>query len=211
MLMYDRPGQGATTDRNPDGPGRPKGHGCDCLLAAHDLRDLIVQVAKTRLGIHKDNINKLRIVFVASSIGCAIARLYAIENPGTISGLLLLASTLANSNVSTVFPDPQAPELSKYHLPEGVTIELLENVREKAARHYHPHSPNKEGLWRGTFPGLLPYSDAPPIQGPTSRTPYVTVMEHDRDVSPGEWERVGSCSSFEMHTPALITNQLHRS
>jgi len=37
MLMYDRPGQGETTDRNPDGPGRPKGHGHECLSAAHDL------------------------------------------------------------------------------------------------------------------------------------------------------------------------------
>jgi len=77
-------------------------------------------------------------VFVASSIGCAIARLYAIENPGTVSALLLLDSTLANSYVTTVFPDPRAPEFSKYHLPEGVTIELLEDVRAKIARHYHP-------------------------------------------------------------------------
>jgi pimeloyl-ACP methyl ester carboxylesterase len=145
-----------------------------------------------RLGIHKSAIDEVRIIFVASSIGCAIARLYASEYPRTVSALLLLDSIIANSDAVSLLPDPQSPGFSEGGLPEGITVELLYDARQKVGRYYHPNTPNKEGLWWGNLPTLLPHSDTPQLRGPNTRTPYVTVMEHDRDVWCAEAEKVRS-------------------
>ena len=184
MLTYDRPGQGTTTDLNADVPGRPKRHARDCLDAAHDLRDLVTQVGCSRLGFQRDNINNLRIVIVGDSVGCAIARLYAQEYPKTVTALLLLDSTLANSDTVSVFPDPNSSGFSEKDLPPGITAELCEDSRRKIGRGFDTKAPNREGLWRGNLPELLPFSDAPKLQGPRPGTPYVTVVEHDNKVFP---------------------------
>ena len=151
MLMYDRPGQGTTKGRNPGIVGRPPGHGCDCLHAVHDLRELILKVADMRLGIPVRNINDLQIVFVASSLGCAIARIYAAEYPGTTAALLLLDSILANSGITSLFPDPSSPTFLEGALPDCVTQELCADARRKIAPVFDIRSPNKEGICEAIF------------------------------------------------------------
>ncbi|KAG4442406.1 hypothetical protein IFR05_002108 [Cadophora sp. M221] len=190
FLAYDRPGQATTIGRNQDVPGRPQGHGRDCLEAARDLRELIEKVGETRLGIRREDIDNLGIVFVAASIGVAIARLYAAEHPRTVTGYLFLDSTLANSDSISVYPDPQAPGFREEELLNGVTSQDLNTARNKLGVVYHPDSPNKEGLWRGNLPDLLPYSDAPQLVGPGPRTPYVTVIQHDPTVNARQWVKL---------------------
>ncbi|TVY32350.1 hypothetical protein LSUB1_G008618 [Lachnellula subtilissima] len=184
MLMYDRIGQVASRGRNLDVPGRPRGHGRDCLDAAHDLRELITYAGENHLGISSTHVDTVRIIFVASSVSCAIARLYTAKFPRTVTALLFLDSTLANSDTVSVFPDPDSPDFSPGSLPAGVTSELLADARKKIALVYGSESKNPEGLWRGTLPSLLPHSDSPKLLGPEPGTPYVTVIEHDPDVFP---------------------------
>ncbi|KAF8849788.1 hypothetical protein BDZ45DRAFT_708659 [Acephala macrosclerotiorum] len=137
---------------NIDVPGRPKRHGRDCLDAAHDIRDLVTQIGQQKLGVGEEAIDGLRIFFVASSIGAAICRLYAGAYPKTVSALIILGSTIANSDTISLFPDPQVPGFDVESLSDG----------------------------RGNLPSLVPCSNEPKIVGPSSRMPYVTVIEHDR-------------------------------
>lgn len=188
--MYDRVGQTASIGRNQDVPGRPRGHGRDCLDAAHDLREVITSVGDKHLGISYGQIDNLRIILVACSISCAIARLYATEFPKTVVGLVLVDSTLANSDTVSLFPDPASPDFSPASLPAGVTPELCADSGKKIFPVYGSESKNPEGLWRGTLPGLLPYSDSPKLQGPEPGTPYVTVIEHDPEIFPLQVEQV---------------------
>ncbi|KAG4421183.1 hypothetical protein IFR04_005703 [Cadophora malorum] len=190
FLAYDRPGQGTTIGKNQDNPGRPQGHARDCLDAAHDLRELIEYVGKTRLGIGREDIDSLGIVFVASSIGVAIARLYAAEHPRTATGYLFLDSTLASSDTISIYPDPHAPGFREEDLVNGITAHDLEIGRSRLGRVYSPESANKEGLWRGNLPELLPYSDGPQLVGPGPRTPYVTVIQHDPVVNIRQWTKL---------------------
>ena len=194
MLTYDRPGCGTTIDRNPDVeiPGRPRGHGRDLLDAAHDLRELVLAIGKLKLGIEEKDIGKLKIVFVANSLGVAIARLYAAEYPKTVSGYLILDSAIANSDTISIFPDPDAPSFDEGKLPPGITASMCRNARKKIGKVYYMGGPTKEGLWRGTIDSLLPYADRPVLEGPTEDAPYVTVVEHDMDLFPKMVEKVSS-------------------
>ncbi len=184
MLTYDRPGCGTTTDRNPDIeiPERPRAHSRDILDAAHDLRDLITSIGKLKLGIPETEIGKLRIVFVASSIGVAIARLYAAEYPKTVSGLLILDSTMANSDNISMIPDPDAPDFDEKSLLQGATESMCREARNRIGKVYHIKGPTREGLWRGTISTLLPHADRPLLHGPVEESPYVTIVEHDREL-----------------------------
>lgn len=190
ILTYDRPGQGATIGRNADAPGRPKDHGRDCLDAAYDLRDMIEKVGAMRLGIKATDIDSLGIVFVAASIGVAIARLYAAEYPKTVTAYLFMDSTLSNSDAVSSYPDPRAPDFAESDLPHGITAADLELARQAMRLYYHPEALNKEGLWRGNLPELLPYSDSPLLVGPGPKTPYLTVMQHDMEVIAVQWKKV---------------------
>jgi pimeloyl-ACP methyl ester carboxylesterase len=143
ILTYDRVGQGTTIGRNADVPGRPQGYGGDCLDAAHGIRELVVNIATTRFGIPPANVNDLHIIFVASSMGCAIARLYADAYPRTVVALLLMDSTIANSDTVSLFPNPEAPGFSAEKLPPGVTPEMCTLTRKIIRRVYHTESPNK--------------------------------------------------------------------
>ena len=185
MLTYDRPGQGLSTRNQDIVQGRPNGHGRGCLDAAHDLKDLITQVAGSHLGVLNGDINNVRIVLVGDSVGCAIARLYAQEYQRTVIGLLLLDSSIANSDIVSIFPDPKSPGFLEKDLPRGVTAELCEDARKKF-RLWDPNSPSREGLWRGNLPDLLPLADAPKLEGPRLGTPCVTVVKHDPEVLIGQ-------------------------
>jgi len=184
MLLYDRVGQLGSIRLNKDVAGRPSGHGRDCLDATYDLREVIAHTAEKRLGINPQRLDSLRIIIAASSVSCAIARLYAAEFPKTVAALVLLDSTLANSDTVSIFPDPESPGFSSAALPTGVTPELCADSRRKIFPVYGSESRNPEGLWRGTLPSLLPHSDSPKLEGPDPGTPYVTVIQHDPEVFP---------------------------
>lgn len=172
MLAYDRYGQGMTFDRDPQDEGEIVGHGHDCLSAAKDLRVLIQQIAHEQMGL---DVEQLRLILVANSIGCAIGRLYAQMYPA--AGFLILDSIIANSNFD-FWPDPDLP-LREEDIGE-ISVEVLREQRAKFAANFHPSVANKEGLSRSNLAMLLPHSDRP-ILGMEGDRPCVTVVGHDFD------------------------------
>ena len=176
MLAYDRYGQGMTEDRDPQDEGRKEGYGHDCLDAAQDLHQLIVQIADIEL---QTKLADLQLVFVANSIGCAIARLYAQGYPATVDGILMLDSIMANSNFD-FWPNPDAENFKQELLPEDVSIDILREQRAKFAAIFSPSIVNREGLNRRSLAKLLPRSDGPKLLG-TKLPPLVTVVGHDFD------------------------------
>lgn len=196
ILTYDRFGQGQTTDLDPadEGAADPT-HGHDCLEAVRDLRQLVSQIAKDKLEF--SDLNSLPVVLVANSIGCALARLYAQEFPGTVAGLLLLDSVLANSDFMSVFPDPDAENFDAENLPSGITPEVLRTARERTRRIFHPDVGSKEGLSRKNLRDLLPASDSPVLQGPRGH-PFVTVVGHDFETFAEHSARMGLPQALSM-------------
>lgn len=171
MLSYDRYGQGMTEDRDPQDQGMEKGYGHDCADAAEDLRRLLDHVAMEEMGTR---VERLRIVLVANSIGCAIARLYAQGYP--VFAHLFLDSIIANSDFD-FWPDPDMPGFDKNDLPDGVTVEILREQRLRFAAIFKPDVVNKEGLNRRDLARLLPYSDRPML-GTQGDRPFVTIIGH---------------------------------
>ncbi len=172
MLAYDRYGVGLTEDRDPLDQGREQGHGHDCKDAAEDLHHLISHFSK---GLKLLSGEKLRVVLVANSIGCAISRLYAERYP--VAAVLFLDSIMANSNFD-FWPDPDAPWFDKRDLPADVSVEVLKQQRAKFAAIFRPDVVNKEGLSRRNLAKLLPHSDGPML-GYQNERPWVTVVGHD--------------------------------
>ncbi|KAI1354109.1 Alpha/Beta hydrolase protein [Xylaria sp. FL0043] len=195
MLAYDRYGQGRTIDRDPSDEGKEEGYGHDTLDVVHDLHQLIVQTTPD------SDVNPKRIIFVANSIGCAIARLYAQQYPGTIAGMLLLDSIMANSDfVDSLFPDPDSPNFDPGSLPQDVTPEMLYETRKKFRDVFHPSVKNPEGLDRRNLATLLPDADKPSLNhGFAGKAPHVTVVGHDP-----EWFAKESLQS-SMETPISIS------
>ncbi|KAI3327750.1 hypothetical protein HD806DRAFT_483808 [Xylariaceae sp. AK1471] len=194
MLAYDRYGQGRTIDRDPSDEGKEEGYGHDTLEAVRDLHQLISQVTQASHDQPK------RIMFVANSIGCAIARLYAQEYPGAIAGMLLLDSIMANSDFVSMFPDPDSPDFDPGSLPQDVTPEMLRETRKKFREVFHPSVKNSESLDRRNLAALLPDADKPFLgQGFDGRAPFVTVVGHDP-----EWFAKISLES-SMETPIAIS------
>ncbi|CAF9916293.1 MAG: hypothetical protein ALECFALPRED_010585 [Alectoria fallacina] len=179
MLAYDRYGVGMTEDRDPLDQGRERGHGHDCSDAADDLYYLISHFSK---GSKLLSGEKLRVVLVANSIGCAIARLYAEKYP--VAALLLLDSIMANSDFD-LWPDPDASGFDERELPEDVSVEVLREQRAKFAAIFKPTVVNREGLSRRNLAKLLPHSDGPML-GNESERPWVTVVGHDFDAFANE-------------------------
>ncbi|KAJ6440150.1 alpha/beta-Hydrolase [Purpureocillium lavendulum] len=180
ILTYDRFGQGRTTDRDPQDVGAADPtHAHDCMSAIRDLRQLLAQMASEKLQVQ--DVDSVAVVFACNSIGCALARLYAHEYPGTVAGLLFLDSVLANSDFVSMFPDPDAEDFAaKYEpLPEGITADILRTARERIGAMFHPSVGSKEGLSRKNLRDLLPDADAPVLQGVGGRGPFVTVLGHD--------------------------------
>ncbi|KAL6230453.1 hypothetical protein BDW75DRAFT_234380 [Aspergillus navahoensis] len=131
ILTYDRYGQGAAADRDPK---NPDAH--DCLDVVTDLRQLLTQLAAEKLEIA--DLDEVKVIFVANSIGCAFARLYAQEYPGTVAGLVLLDSVLANSDFVSIFPDPDVADFDQALLPENITPEILRATRARVRAICHP-------------------------------------------------------------------------
>ena len=194
LLAYDRYGQGLTTDQDPQDIGHEEGRGHDVADAAADLRELILQVCKDERGS--------RLVLVANSIGCAVARLYAQEHP--VAAFLFLDSIMANSDFD-LWPDPDAPGFDANELPEDVSVDELREQRAKFAAIFAPNVVNKEGLDRRNLAILLPYSDRPRL-GKVGSWPWVTVVGHDFQQFADESLRVSTLISSE----GTVTNQLAR-
>ena len=172
MLAYDRYGQGMTEDRDLQDQGREEGHGHDCKDAANDLHHLIEQIAAEKMQLKSE---RLRVVLVANSIGCAIARLYAQMH--SVAAILLLDSILANSNFD-FWPDPDADGFDKDQLPDDVSLEVLREQRARFAAIFSPDLVNREGLSRRSLARQLPDSDRPML-GKEGDRPWVTVVGHD--------------------------------
>lgn len=179
MLAYDRYGVGLTEDLDPLDHGREPGHGHDCSDAAEDLHHLIGHFSKES---KLQSGEKLRVVLVGNSIGCAIARLYAERYP--VAAVLLLDSIMANSNFD-FWPDPDKQGFDKRELPADVSVEVLREQRAKFAAIFRPDVINREGLSRRNLAKLLPHSDAPML-GNQRETPWVTVVGHDFDTFAAE-------------------------
>lgn len=196
ILAYDRYGQGMSTDPDPsDANAEDPMHGHDCMSVVRDLRQLITQIAYEKMNVM--DVCKLELIFVCNSIGCALARLYTHEYPGTVAAILFLDSVLASSDFVSIWPDPDAVDFDEKNLPEGVTAELLRETREKYRRMFHPEVGSKEGLSRKNLKDLLPDSDSPILHGIGGRGPFVTVVGHDFMVFAEENEKIG--------TPRAIT------
>lgn len=204
ILTYDRFGQGQTTDRDPSDEGAADpSHGHDAISVIRDLRQLITQIVTEKLETDVDSVT---IVLVANSIGGAVARLYAQEYPGTVAGLLLLDSILANSDFISVIPDADAEGFDASNLPAGVTPDLLRAARERIGQIFHPDVGNKEGFSRKNLQTLLPASDGPLLQGPAGG-PYVTVVGHDFETFAEESQKMGQPKAL---TQAYLNPYWHR-
>lgn len=178
ILTYDRFGQGQTVDRDPDDKGAvDPSHAHDCMSAVGDLHQLITQIATEKLGM--DGPDKMKLILVGNSIGCALIRLFAQEHPNTVAGVLFLDSTLTDSDFVSLFPDPDGPDFDKITLPPGTTPENLRIAREQIGKLFHPNVGNKEGLSRRNLTQLLPRADAPSLRGLDGSGPFVTVLGHD--------------------------------
>ncbi|KAI5460201.1 Alpha/Beta hydrolase protein [Mariannaea sp. PMI_226] len=190
VLTYDRFGQGQTLDRDPQDAMAPdQSHGHDSISAVRDLRQLLVQIVGDKMEIL--DTNSVTIVFVANSLGCALARLYAQEYPRTVAGLLLLDSVLANSDFVSMYPDPDDEAFRYNDIPEGITPDSLRAARARIRAMFHPDVANKEGLSRRNLAKLLPASDSPSLEAPDTRGPFVTVIGHDFEAFAEESEKMG--------------------
>ncbi|KAL4760376.1 uncharacterized protein BDW70DRAFT_160769 [Aspergillus foveolatus] len=96
--------------RNPDAH--------DCLDVVKDLHHLLTQITTEKLGVHA--LNEVDI-YSRKLHGCALARLYAQEYPGSVAGMALLNPIVANSDCVSIFPDPDAAEFNQALIPETIT------------------------------------------------------------------------------------------
>ncbi|KAF2852618.1 alpha/beta-hydrolase [Plenodomus tracheiphilus IPT5] len=177
IVSYDRYGQG-DSDHDPDDKEPPPSHGHDVVSAVKALKQFTLQIWRDHLD-HAKPTHYPCLIFVGNSIGCAIARIFTQCYPGTVSGLLFLDSIMANSDQSSLWPDPDAPDFNKHTLPDGVSEDEVRETRRKYEAMFGPEVPNMEGLSRRNLAKLLPASDAPRLEGYLGRGPYLTVVGHD--------------------------------
>ncbi|EQC27449.1 hypothetical protein SDRG_14773 [Saprolegnia diclina VS20] len=174
LMSYDRYGQGRTTDKDPaDATAPDPSHGHDALDVVADLNELLYVVAQL-LALPGGQLPPL--VFVANSIGCAVARLYAQVYPRRVHALVLADSIIANSHYGLIIPDPD-----KESIPDEmhVTPEMLRRARAALNARFHPDVGNAEGFSRKNLKELLPHANAPKLLATPTIGPYVTVLEHD--------------------------------
>ena len=181
LLTYDRYGQGASDPDPTDPPDTPYGHDADTVLS--DLHQLLSQVCRDTLHLPPPGSGSAatHLVLVCSSIGCALARLYAAAHPGAVSACLFLDSMMAGtSDPASVFPDPDAPGFDPRTLPRDVSVRDLRHAREQYRARFHPTVPNGERFDRRDVPRRLPRTDGPALPpGPDGRSPMLRVVGHD--------------------------------
>jgi pimeloyl-ACP methyl ester carboxylesterase len=195
LLAYDRYGHGASIDRDPiDALAMDSRWGHDCIDAVGDLHILLKEISeKYKLPcLAQDSIPP--VVFVANSIGCAIARLYAAKYPDSVKGLMLLDSVIANVDMVEMFPDPDAVDFKTQTLPMGVTEKNLRETRAKFEKVFGTKSGlmgNGEGLSRRNLKELLPSAEEPKLAwGESKKGPWITVIGHGSEKFAEEAEKV---------------------
>lgn len=195
ILTYDRFGQGATNDRDPldARPNIEAGYGHDFLDVTHDLHELVGCVS-VHLNLEQDP----ELLLVGASIGAPLARLYAQTYPGTVAGMILLDSNIANADYSTFWPDPAAADFdTKAVVRDDCTIEQYVEASTRLAAMFAFSAKNGENLDRRTCPTLLPHANAPKLIGPDGEEVKVCVVGHDPETFADEgYERMGTPRSF---------------
>ncbi|KAI1879879.1 hypothetical protein JX265_001500 [Neoarthrinium moseri] len=204
LLTYDRYGQG---DSEPDPADEQSKYGHDMREVVRDLNDLVFKIwyDKQQDGAP----SRPHLVFVANSIGCVIARLYAETYPSSVAALLLLDSNIANSDLVSIFPDPDLQDFDPTSLPAGVSVADLRDTRAKYKAIFHPSVRNPENLDRRNVADLLPYDHKPVLKGPDSRGAWITVVEHDWDTF-AEEGLTGSLKTPKGLTNAYMNPAWHR-
>lgn len=175
ILVYDRFGQGATTSRDPTDslPGKEPGYGHDLNSSVNDLHELLHAVAPSY-------VNSSPLVFVAASIGAHIARLYAAKHTGTVAGILLLDSNIANQEFTDFWPNPHSPDFKQEDVvSQDCTIEQYVESYVKLSKMFNSDVKNPEGLDRRNVKTLLPSPSSPKLQGPSGKGPWLIVAGHD--------------------------------
>lgn len=180
ILTYDRFGCGKTgPDPSDAGKGPTEWH--DLGDVAKELHELLLQVYETELGISSRE--KVWPIFVAHSIGTAVAQLYGAKFPGEVVGYLLLDATLTDSDGTSLMPDPDAPGFDATALPRGVTPAMLRDSRMKQhSSPFNRNMPNTERLRWNNIQEYIPVIGAPKFTGPAKGTPLITLMMHDDQV-----------------------------
>ena len=183
MLLYDRYGLGLS-DRHPSDADRNSKERYSILNAMYDLHELIVQIAQEKLGYQEAEVPRLNIVFASHSLGCFIARLYAQAFPGTVDALLLVDSGISNTALQDFIPNPDKPSHSyKYQVPSDVTPDMCRFAIQRILKSpFNFRGRNREGMYWGNSPELLPRSDAPRLRGSRAGLPLVTVIVNDPEV-----------------------------
>lgn len=183
ILIYDRYGIGLS-DRHPSETDKHSKLRYSILEAMYDLHELVVQIALEKLGYKEAEVHRLNIVFASHSMGCFIARLYAQEYPGTVEALLLIDSGISNTAVQDFVPDPDRPtHVYKYNVPSDVTPDMCRLAIQRIMKSpFNFYGRNREGMYWGNSPELLPHNDAPRLRGPRSGLPLVTVVVNDPEV-----------------------------
>ena len=161
-LTYDRYGQGQSRPTDPT--WKPKPH--DLLSAVDELHNLISHIT-TKHFPHQSPI----LFLVSQSIGVPLARLYSQQHPTQISAHLFLDSNIANTDFTSIYPDPSAPDFNPSTLPSDTTIASLTTMRSRTQKTFHPSVPNAEGLDRSNLPHLLPHADTPSLRAPHGKVP----------------------------------------
>jgi pimeloyl-ACP methyl ester carboxylesterase len=182
LLTYDRFGQGDSDPDPSDPQDTPYGH--DAAAVIDDLHQLLVQVCSGVLHLDLPGQgNDTRLVLVANSIGCPLARLYVAAHPATVAGFLFLDSMMANTDFVSLFPNPDGPEFDPSKLPEGISTQDVRHARQQYEKFFHPMVPNPEHFDRRDLRERLPAADKPMLPaGPDARDPVLTVAGHDWDV-----------------------------
>ncbi|OQR81721.1 hypothetical protein THRCLA_11470 [Thraustotheca clavata] len=174
FVTYDRYGQGETKDNDPlDAYAEDPSHGHDALDVVSDLNELVYIVAQLFAlpGLPP-------LIFVANSIGCAVARLYAQVYPKRVHALLLADSIIASSHYGLIIPDPDTETIDQ----PGITPDMLRKARSALNALFHPDVGNAEGFSRRNLMKLLPHANAPKLLATALNGPFVTVLEHDPEV-----------------------------
>ena len=190
ILTYDRFGQGTSP---PDPSDPPSSHGHPAPSIVHSLHSLLLTLSSSHLTTP---LPSLRLILIANSIGCPLARLYTTTYPGTVAGLLLLDSMIANTDFVSLFPDPDSKPNPPPPLPDGITPADIRHARERFRAMFHPNVRNAEGFDRRNLRTLLPEAGEPKLPaGPGGKGVVLVVVGHDGDVFAEEAEKV-CCSPF---------------
>jgi pimeloyl-ACP methyl ester carboxylesterase len=194
----------STSQEMPSDTGKDHNEWHDVHDAAQDLHQILLQVHRTEMGIStKDRVWP---IFVAHSMGTAVAQLYARSFPGEVASFLLLDATPTDTDGTSWYPDPDAAGFDATAQPAGVTAEILRDVRRKQdASPYSPNSINAEGIRWNNLQEYIPAVGAPKFIGPAMGTPLVTIIMHDAKAYA---KQVTQVCKFALVVNCLLRTQL---